>query len=339
MHFGATQIRLVLGAAVFSLCVACDPGTIKSSGDGPPPIQNPDAGGVAADSGVGADSALLADGGAEAGLSDSGLTDAAPKPQRTFLTKLDSKMRKQANSTAGVVKLVRRGQFVKDLTPRQELNKYVKVKFLSKQGWIKRDRLKYIPPGTKPLDVAILYPNGFFKRQAYHQVWNPTGPSSSGNCSVASLAMAAMILGKEPANMDVEASIDRVRIMMNKATDAGSASLDQVRLGASKLKLKYVAMSTGGLDTQLGKRRMVVLAGEPGKPGSSVSTVYQKAFISAGYNYTYTGHHSILVIAKLASGKYLVGDPLSRIGTIQLTKAQMKDFWARWGGMGTSVWL
>jgi hypothetical protein len=202
------------------------------------------------------------------------------------------------------------------------------------------------PPPAKPapnaptdwVGIAVAKPNQFFKRQVRHPIWNPTGPLTSGNCAPASLAMIAKAFGKEPAGLTIEQSIDRVRVMMNKPSDSGGASLSQVRLGVTKLGLHYRAMPEGDLDVELAKKRMVVLTGYPGLDGTSTASAYQAAFRSAGYDYTFDANHSIAVFGKTASGRYVVGDPLSKIGAITLTATQMRDFWKRWGGEGTSIW-
>jgi hypothetical protein len=98
-------------------------------------------------------------------------------------------------------------------------------------------------------------------------------------------------------------------------------------------------MPKGELAAELDKGRMVVLIGAPGNANSPTSvTAYQRAFINAGYKYTFDGAHSILVMARMPSGKYLVADPLSKIGSLEISAVAMKDFYARWGGSGTSVW-
>lgn len=204
-----------------------------------------------------------------------------------------------------------------------------------------------VPPTAKPtpkpapsgyVATALASPNEFFKRQVRHTKWNPTGPLFSGNCAPTSLAMAAKVFAKEPAGLSIEQSIDRVRVMMNKPSDSGGATSAQVRLGAQRLGLQYRAMSKGELDSELAKKRVVVLTGYPGLDGTSSPSVYQSAFRAAGYDYTFDTNHSIAVFGKTATGKYVVADPLSKVGVITMTAVQMRDYWARWGGSGTSVW-
>jgi len=194
-------------------------------------------------------------------------------------------------------------------------------------------------PPLGPVEKALAKPNEYFKRQVYHPKWNPDGPLFSGNCAPTSLAMIAEVFSKEPAGLSIQESIVRVRKLMDKWSDSGGATLDQLRLGATRLGLKWRAMTASDLDFELGKKHMVAMTGNPGIDGSTTRSAYQKAFIARGYAYTWSGKHSIAIFGKLATGHYLVADPLSKIGTITLTSAEMHDFWKRWGGAGTALWL
>ncbi len=258
----------------------------------------------------------------------------------TYLVVRSAPLRASADGDARQIKEVLRGSLVRRLMQAPKTNGRIKVAFLAKRGWMLLKRLSLLEPDRRLREVALAHPDAFFKRQVYHRVWNPTGPPTSGNCAPTSLAIAAKVFGKEPPGMQVERSIDRVRKLMGKPSDGGSASLSQLREGASKLKLKWVASTRSTLDQQLNKGRMVVLTGTPGDESNpSRVTRYQQAFRSAGYSYTFSGRHSILVMARLDSGKYLVADPLSTVGTLKLKAAIMSDFTARWGGLGTAVWI
>jgi hypothetical protein len=71
---------------------------------------------------------------------------------------------------------------------------------------------------------------------------------------------------------------------------------------------------------------MVVLTGRP-------VGAYRTAF---SHYSNFTGLHSILVIGKNSHG-YVVNDPLSRTGSVTLTRHQLADYMAGHGG-GTAVW-
>jgi hypothetical protein len=205
-------------------------------------------------------------------------------------------------------------------------------------GWANAAYLAYVSADADPVAVGVRHPNAIFKRQVRHPVWNPTGPLTSGNCAPASLAMAARVLGAEPQGLTVEQSIDRVRVLMDKPSDSGGATRAQVQRGAERLGLSYLDMPDGDLDDQLDLGRVVVLEGMPGNASTATPTRYQRAFVDAGYAYTFDGRHSICVLGRSAGGGYVVADPLSKVGAITLTTAEMRDFSARWGGTGTALW-
>lgn len=268
-------------------------------------------------------------------LPDAGVEPDAEAPTAdeptTYLVLWTTPLRDAPEKDAEQRRDVRRGSTVARVEGAAKQNGYLKVAYQARKGWMPSKRLAPVPLDASPLEVARANPDAFFKRQVYHPVWNPTGPSRSGNCAPTSLAMAAMIFDREPPGMTVEQSIDRVRRLMHKPSDSGGASIAQVREAADALKLQWKATARGELDAALGRGRAVVLTGAPG-------SAYRRAFSDAGYAYTYDGPHSILVIARMPSGKYLVADPLSKVGTLQIGKAVMKDFYASWGGAGTAVW-
>ena len=48
--------------------------------------------------------------------------------------------------------------------------------------------------------------------------------------------------------------------------------------------------------------------------------------------------HWILVVAKKQDGKYVVADPISEVGFVTLTRAQVKGFFSLACGGGNSYW-
>lgn len=231
-------------------------------------------------------------------------------------------------------------------------NGYRRVKYDGKLGWMQAARLTWVDPAVKPFDFAArpANRNAFFKHQLHRSAWNKDGAYYSGTCAPTSLAMAARIFNKEPNGLSIEQSIHRSRQSYGVGTDHVGTNRFQIRTGAQALGLKVAPLDTrlsaaamlSRIATQLSLKRVVVLEGEPGTPGGP--TVYQQAFNTAygkaGSNasYTFDGRHSIAVIARDASGGYVVGDPISEVGMVVLTGTQLKDFFARWGGTGNAVW-
>lgn len=231
---------------------------------------------------------------------------------------------------------------------------YYRVTYDGKTGWLPASWLE--PLNTSGSRVAFALGarvrNAFFKHQLHRSKWNKDGPYSSGTCAPTSLAMAVSFFGKEPTGLSVEESIHRARLSYGATSDSTGTYRAQITTGAKKLGLSVKSLDTrlslasmlSRIDTQLAAKRAVVLEGQPGIANAGATT-YQKAFnrayAAAGLSnsYTFDGRHSIVVLGKdTASGKYVVGDPLSEVGMVTLTGAELKDFFARWGGTGNAVW-
>jgi hypothetical protein len=163
--------------------------------------------------------------------------------------------------------------------------------------------------------------------------------------------MGARIFGKEPSGLSIEESIHRSRKSYGVTTDAVGTNRTQIRTGALNLGLSVATFSTVAspsamLDRiagQLAKQRVFVLEGQSGD--SSSASTYQAAFnrkyAAAGVSrrYTFDGRHSIAVFGRdAATGGYVVADPISEVGVVVLTGAELKDFFVRWGGTGNAVW-
>lgn len=230
---------------------------------------------------------------------------------------------------------------------------YYRVTYDGKTGWLPASWLEPLDTSGNRVAFALgtRVRNAFFKHQLHRSKWNKDGPYSSGTCAPTSLAMAVHFFGKEPAGLSVEESIHRARLSYGATSDSTGTFRAQITTGAKKLGLNVKSLDTrlslasmlSRIDTQLAAKRAVVLEGQPGIANAGATT-YQKAFnrayAAAGLSNTYTfdGRHSIVVLGKDASGKYVVGDPLSEVGMVTLTGTELKDFFARWGGTGNAVW-
>lgn len=240
---------------------------------------------------------------------------------------------------------------------------FMKVRVDGVVGFVAKSKLAWRRPGVGDVAFALepAARNAFFKHQIHRSMWNKDGPLHSGNCAPTSLAMATRIFGKEPAGLSVEESIHRVRATYDGGLheDSGTNRVE-VKNAALALGLHVHTLSTSlspsaaltRLNGQLALGRVVVLFGQPGAPGAG-PTLYEKAFnrayaaaINAGASlyhahYDFNGHHAIVVVGKDASGRYVVGDPISEVGFITLTAAEMKDFMTRFTGnrgVGNALW-
>ena len=243
-------------------------------------------------------------------------------------------------------------------------NGYMKVRYGGVVGWIQTSKLLWRNPSLTKVKFAMQSTtarNAFFKHQILRSRWNKDGPLHSGNCAPTSLAMGAEVMGAESSGLSIEQSIHRVR----HTYDAGLHESDgtnraEIKSAAIALGLNTHALTTDvspsaaltRLKGQLDAGRVVVLVGEPGKPNAG-PTVYERAFnrayahaIQGGATlshstYDFNGHHAILVLGRDSAGNYVVGDPISEVGFIALTPAEMKDFMTRFAGnrgTGVAVW-
>jgi hypothetical protein len=223
---------------------------------------------------------------------------------------------------------------------------YYQVRYANQSGWVSASWLASIDPTQRRADFAAqpTVRNAFFKHQLHRTRWNKDGPYSSGTCAPTSLAMAVHAFGREPAGLSVEESIHRVRVTYGATTDSTGTFRAQITTAARALGMTVHVLDTRlstadmltRLDGQLAAHRMVVLEGQP-------TSTYQLAFTRAYQaesltnRYTFAGRHSIVVLGRDGTG-YVVGDPLSEVGMVRLTGAELKAFFTSWGGTGNAVW-
>jgi hypothetical protein len=239
------------------------------------------------------------------------------------------------NNPAGMVVP---GQRVTLLDPMPD-NGYLKVRYDEREGWISRKKLIYLDKSVHPVDFAMRpkVRNAFFKRQVRWWEFNQDGPMSSSNCGPTSMAMARAIFRKEPMGLSVEQSIHKVRDACCGGSDSQSTLMSDLVSADGKLGLDAVFHSPRAtleaamdfIDSQLKKKKLFQLRGRAGSAYRSAMTAAHK---DAGVSYTYTfgagpsDFHSILVVGLLDNGKYLVADPLSRVGMVPLTRAKLKSY-------------
>ncbi|HMY16550.1 MAG TPA: SH3 domain-containing protein [Polyangium sp.] len=280
-------------------------------------------------------------------------------------------IRKQPDSTAAIIESIPPSGGIDDsshngmplgyLSPGQEVtivdpvktNNYYKVQYEGVTGWVHAYKIVRVDPTLHPIKYAMqedVRP-AFFKRQVYHGQLNKDGPYTSGTCAPTSLAMALRIFGKEPSGLSIEQSIHRVRTTYGDNSDLDGTLRSQIHTAAEKLGMSVVELSEhlsptaalDRLDTQLGKNRVVQFEGIPGQ---TYRDRYTAAHKTAGEPaYTFKGKHSILVVAK-DGDKYLVADPLSRVGMLMLTRPELRSFIEdasdnpdKFGGTGNAVWV
>ncbi len=229
-------------------------------------------------------------------------------------------------------------------------NGFYKVQYGSNEGWLHGNKLAATDPTIHPAKFAraSAVRNAFFMHQIKRARWNKDGPYGSANCAPTSLAMAAKIFGFDKPRRTIERSIHGARDSYGAPADeSDGTSRKEIVAGAKKLGFDVNELGSNlatsdaemdRLDKQLGWNRVVVLEGKPGKQYRDRMT---QAYTAAGLSssYYYTGTHSILAVALLDSGKYLVADPLSEVGMVTMSRKQLKSFITQWGGTGTAVYI
>ena len=185
-------------------------------------------------------------------------------------------------------------------------------------------------------------PNDVHMTQFVHERFNnsPNAPWGSANCGPTSLAMALKAVGLQPAGLpagaDTEAWIDTTREAMGAMTDAyghwgdsAYTDISQVIAGAAASGGVTAPVSYQTLDAALAEGLPVVAAGNP----AMYNYDWQERGIS---NSEYDGGHFITVTGKAANGNYVINDPLSNVGAVEISPAQMQDYMS-WFGPGAAV--
>ena len=240
--------------------------------------------------------------------------------------------------------LVPPGQAV-TLTTGTRTNGFYQVRYAGLTGWISASWLTPIPSSSRAaFAVQPAVRNAFFKHQLHRTKWNKDGPYSSGTCAPTSLSMVVHAFGKEPVTLSVEESIHRTRLTYGATTDSTGTYRAQITTAATRLGMSVRVLDTrlsladmlARIDTQLAASRMLVLEGQP---TGTYQAAFDRAYLAAGLSnhYTFSGRHSIAVLGRDGTG-YVVGDPLSEVGMVKLTGAELKAFFTTWGGTGNAVW-
>jgi hypothetical protein len=165
--------------------------------------------------------------------------------------------------------------------------------------------------------------------------------------------MARRIFGKEPAGLSIEQSIHAVRDVCcpgtndSQGTTSSQMAYHAGQLGLNVAKFWNESPSTEDkmdrVDNQLDKGRVFLLRGRPGKPYRDAMTAANTA-AGVTYHRVYTfgidadDRHWILVVARKENGKYVVADPISEVGFVTLTRAELKGFFSLAGGGGNAYW-
>ncbi len=322
--------------------------------------EQPD-GGAAGSGGTSGASGSAGAGGGDASAGAGGSTPDAgsggPQVGSKLLVRTYAYLRKSASDSAGVVESIAPNGGIDDanhpgqplglIPPGQEVtveaagvtNGYYNVRYDGKVGFVGKQKVVPLDESVHAVERAMKPEarDAFFKRQVRWAKYNQDGPSSSSNCGPTSMAMARSIFRKEPSGLSVEQSIHKVRAACCGLGDSDATSSTELVNASEKLGLAGVRFGAFGsneatldnMDQELDKKRVFMLRGRPGLDYRAAMTAAHKA---AGVSYKYTfgvesdDFHFILVVGRLSSGKYVVADPLSRVGMVEIGRPDLKSY-------------
>ena len=202
-------------------------------------------------------------------------------------------------------------------------------------GWLAR-KTKELLLGTpvEPIDPAKIHIS-----QVADEVYNPGSPNASANCGPASVIMAIRLAGRPVPGEDRFRGEDLVLHVRSLGTGGDTNRWE----GTHNLHLQHVLELAGCRWTILKdvrdilarvreKGEPVIMAGNPAVP-----TTY-----TARYPYydirRYDNGHWIVVSRYVPErGTYIVNDPQSTIGPVEVTAAELVAFDSKDGGFGIAV--
>ena len=165
--------------------------------------------------------------------------------------------------------------------------------------------------------------------------WGPTPWNSGGHpygfedCVPTSAVMAASALGliAHPAPAGAEDAIDHMRDLSlgydSKTSNPMSFTAVAKGLRQQGAITQGISATTPAVDAALAQGKPVIVCGDPWKAwGASMSANGQYL------NHRDPGNHACVILGKTADGKYLLADPLSKVGTVPVSAEQLRSFWA-----------
>lgn len=165
--------------------------------------------------------------------------------------------------------------------------------------------------------------------------FNPSPAAGNRDCGPASVVMTLRLLGKQVPGAAASAApqklINRVRQLAGNASNAVSTTNHELAraLRAAGTRTREIADAVS-IRQAVVAGRPVILNGNPRHPGA-----YGPKF-SAKQMTPYDGAHWIVVSGfDKATGKFIINDPLSKVGAVKVTPAQLEAY--RGGSLGIEV--
>ncbi|MCW2926249.1 MAG: hypothetical protein JWM86_217 [Thermoleophilia bacterium] len=195
-------------------------------------------------------------------------------------------------------------------------------------------------------DGAVAIPSSNVAPRTKHDYWTkhiaqfagkylPDGPSMRPNCGPASVTMALRMVGLDIpgfSGQNSESVLDKARVLATGKNDVSVGTTDsELESLISKSGAQWSESTNFGEVTNWVKQGIpVVLSGNPAHGWNSRYSSDQVYPFDGGHWVTVSGYDS-------ATGHYIVNDPLSQIGPIYVSEAELKSYNSAHGNLGIAV--
>lgn len=193
---------------------------------------------------------------------------------------------------------------------------------------------------------AVAIPSSQIAPRTQHDYWTkhiaqfagkylPDGPSMRPNCGPASVTMALRMVGLDIPGFNgqnSEAVLDTARVLATGSNDTTVGTTDsELETLITKSGAKWSETTNFNEMTGWVKQGIpVVLSGNPSHGWNSRYTADQVYPFDGGHWVTVSGYDE-------ATGHYIVNDPLSQIGPIYVSEAELKNYNQAHGNLGIAV--
>jgi hypothetical protein len=193
---------------------------------------------------------------------------------------------------------------------------------------------------------AVAIPSSNVAPRTQHDYWTkhiaqfagkylPDGPSMRPNCGPASVTMALRMVGLDIpgfSGQNSEAVLDKARVLATGANDTSVGTTDsELENLISKSGAKWSESTNFAEVTNWVKQGIpVVLSGNPAYGWNNRYRSDQVYPFNGGHWVTVSGYDP-------GTGHYIVNDPLSQIGPIYVSEAELKSYNQAHGNLGIAV--
>lgn len=199
---------------------------------------------------------------------------------------------------------------------------------------------------TRTDNAAVAIPSSQVAPRTQHDYWTkhiaqfagkylPDGPSMRPNCGPASVTMALRMIGLDIPGFNgqnSEAVLDKARILATGKNDVSVGTTDsELETLISKSGAQWSESTNFGEVTDWVKQGIpVVLSGNPAYGWNHRYSADQVYPFNGGHWVTVSGYDK-------ATGHYIVNDPLSQIGPIYVSEAELRSYNQAHGNLGIAV--